>query len=68
MLKIAVLVWIVLGATLAGSLVTVVVTVPSLMDQARRLIPVAAGIGFVAAVPLAWAIAGRIVAATHPRG
>ena len=68
MLKIAVLVWIVLGATLAGSLVTVVVTVPSLMDQAMRLIPVAAGIGFVAAVPLAWAIAGRIVAATHPRG
>ena len=68
MLKIAVLVWIVLGETLAGSLVTVVVTVPSLMDQAMRLIPVAAGIGFVAAVPLAWAIAGRIVAATHPRG
>lgn len=67
MLKIAALVWIVLGATLAGSLVTVVVTVPSLYAQGMRLIPIVAGVGFVVAIPLAILIARRILSATAPR-
>jgi hypothetical protein len=67
MLKLAALVWIVLGTTLAGSLVTVIVTVPSLTAQAMKLIPVAAGAGFVLAIPLAVLIARRIYTTTAPR-
>lgn len=64
MLKIAALVWIVLGVTLAGSLVTVVVTVPSFFAEGMRLIPYAAAAGFLLAVPGAFMIARRILAVT----
>jgi hypothetical protein len=64
MLKIAALVWIVLGSTLAGVAVTAVIAVPSLYDQGMKLIPVAAGIGFAVAIPLAVIIAKRIMALT----
>lgn len=60
MFKIAVLVWIMLGTALAGSLVLVVVAVPSLAAEAARFIPYAAGAGFLAAVPLALLI-GRAI-------
>lgn len=64
MLKIATLVWIVLGTTLAGVAVTAVIAVPSLYDQGMKWIPIAAGIGFVVAIPLAAMIAKRILALT----
>ena len=53
MLRIAPLIWIVLGTTLAGSLMLVVVSVPSLASQDVRLIPYAVASGFLIAVPLA---------------
>ena len=37
MLKIAILIWIVLGATLAGSALTVVLATPALANQAMQL-------------------------------
>jgi hypothetical protein len=64
MLKIATLVWIVLGTTLAGIAVTAVIVVPSLYDQGMKWIPIAAGVGFLAAIPLAAMIAKRIMALT----
>lgn len=64
MLKLAALIWIVLGATLAGSFVTVIVTVPSLYADGMRLIPYAAGAGFLLAIPGAVMIAKRLLAAT----
>jgi len=64
MLKIATLVWIVLGTTLAGVAVTGVIVVPSLYDQGMKWIPVAAGIGFAVAIPFAAMIAKRIMALT----
>lgn len=67
MLKLAALVWIVLGTTIAGSLLTVIVTVPSLYAKGMTLIPVVAAVGFVVAVPLAILVAKRIYAATAPR-
>ena len=57
MLKIAILIWIVLGTTLAGSALTVVLATPALADQAMKLIPWAALAGAVLAMPLSWLIA-----------
>ncbi|WP_181702123.1 hypothetical protein [Chthonobacter albigriseus] len=62
MLKLAVLIWIVLGTTLAGSFVTVVLTVPALYAKAMENIPIAAGAGFVVAIPFAVVIAKKIMA------
>lgn len=67
MLKLAILVWIMLGTTLAGSFLTVVVTVPSLYAQGMKLIPFAAGTGFLVAIPFAVMIARKIYASTAPR-
>ena len=39
MLKIAIIIWIVLGATLAGCGLTIVLATPALADQAMKLIP-----------------------------
>lgn len=60
MLKIAIIIWIVLGATLAGSALTVVLATPALADQAMKLIPWAALAGFVLAMPISWLIASRL--------
>lgn len=67
MWKIATLVWIVLGTTLAGSALTIVVAMPSLASQSMKLIPIFALAGFAAAVPLAVWIAKKIEALTAPR-
>lgn len=67
MLKLAVLVWMVLGTTLAGALVVVIVSVPALSGQGMSLIPIAAAAGFVLAVPAAILIARKIDQATVRR-
>lgn len=67
MWKIATLVWIVLGTTLAGSALTVVVAMPSLASQSMKLIPIVSLAGFAVAIPLAIWIAKRIEALTAPR-
>ncbi|MFG1221421.1 hypothetical protein [Xanthobacter wiegelii] len=64
MLKIAILVWIVLGTTLAGVAVMTVLSIPSLSGQDMRLIPIAAGIGAAVAIPFALYIAKRIMTIT----
>lgn len=61
MLRLAVLMWALVGTTLAGIFVLVIVTVPSLYDQGMRLIPYAVGAGFLLGVPIAVLIARRIV-------
>lgn len=68
MLKIAILVWMVLGVTLAGSLIVAVVAVPGLQGQDMNLIPLVAAAGFVIAIPAALLIAKKINALTAPRG
>ena len=62
MFKVGILVWIVLATTLAGLAVTVVLVVPSLNAQAMKLIPIAALIGTVVAIPLSLMIAKRLTA------
>ncbi|RAI41121.1 hypothetical protein [Rhodoplanes roseus] len=67
MMKLAVLIWMMLGITLAGALVVVVVSIPSLYNQGMSLIPIVAAVGFVLAVPAAILIARKIDQATAKR-
>jgi hypothetical protein len=62
MFKVAAILWIILGATLAGIGLTIVVT-PSLVDHSMKLIPWAALAGFVIAMPLSWLLAAQIAGA-----
>jgi len=64
MFRIAALVHIVLMTVLMGALVIVITSVPSLYDQGMKLIPIAAAIGFVVALPFSAWIAKAILAQT----
>lgn len=67
MFKIALLVWVVLGVTVAGAALTLVLTVPSLQPNAMKLLPIFAGIGFVVAIPASFVVAKKILAQTGGR-
>ncbi len=60
MLRLAALIWIVLGTTLAGVALTIIVTNNTLLDQGMKLIPIMCGAAAVIAMPLAYLIAKRI--------
>ncbi|ABE41423.1 hypothetical protein [Rhodopseudomonas pseudopalustris] len=60
MFKIAVLLWIIGGATLAGMMVIAVLAVPSLSEQAMMWIPRAVAGGFVLAIPVSFLVARMI--------
>ena len=62
MLKLASMIFTILGTTLAGIAVLIVLTVPSLADQGMKLIPLAALIGAVVALPLSYWVAHAIMA------
>jgi competence protein ComGC len=64
MFRIAAVVWIMLAVTLAGISLLVIVTVPSLNQQAATLLPIACGAAAVVAMPLSYLVARRIAAAT----
>jgi hypothetical protein len=64
MFKIAIIVWMMAGTTLAGIAIMVVLTVPALAVHDMRYIPIAAIVGFVVAIPLAYLVARRITALT----
>jgi hypothetical protein len=66
-MKLAGLIWIILGTTLAGIALAVIVAVPELADQAARLIPIACGAAAALAIPLAVVISKRIQAQTRVR-
>ena len=60
MFKLALLIWVVLGTTLAGIAVLVVVSDSSLYAQGMKLVPIAAAVGFVVAIPLSFLIGKKI--------
>ena len=64
MIKIALLVWIVLGTVLAGTAMTVIVSTPGLMADAVRLIPLACGVAFLVGLPVAYIVARMIADAS----
>lgn len=65
MVKVALLLHLILATAIMGILVIVVVSVPVLADQAMKLIPVAAGIGFLVAIPASIWLSRRILAQTR---
>jgi NhaP-type Na+/H+ or K+/H+ antiporter len=64
MIKVALLVWIILGTVLAGTAMTVIVSTPALDADAMRLIPVACGVAFLVGLPIAYVIARMIADAS----
>lgn len=64
MFKIAIIVWMMAGTVLAGIAIMVVLNVPGLAVHAMQYIPIAAIVGFVIAIPVAYLVAKRIAALT----
>ncbi|MGA9766564.1 MAG: hypothetical protein WCD20_16940, partial [Rhodomicrobium sp.] len=60
MLKLALVIWLMLGTTLAGIAILVVVSDPSLLNQGMKMIPIAAIAGFIIALPLSFMVSKRI--------
>jgi hypothetical protein len=67
MLKIAVIIWMIGGTTLAGMAVMAVLVIPALAVHDMQYVPLAAIAGFVVAIPIAYLVAKRIATATAPR-
>jgi hypothetical protein len=64
MFKIAIIVWMMAATVLAGFAIIVVLTVPSLATRDMQYIPIAALVGAVIAIPVAYLVAKRIAALT----
>jgi len=60
MLKVAILIWVMLGTVLAGSAVIAVLTMQDLAASPMKAIPLAALAGFVVAMPLSYLVATKI--------
>lgn len=65
--KIAVLIWIVMGITIAGVFGTVILATPALSNEAAELLPWAALAGFIVAIPASVVIARKILAESGNR-
>ncbi|NLH83219.1 MAG: hypothetical protein GX458_20630 [Phyllobacteriaceae bacterium] len=64
MFKVALILWIVLGATLAGIALMLTLTIPALQADAMRLLPIFSLSGFVVAIPVSFVVAKKILAQT----
>ncbi|MCG6207261.1 hypothetical protein LPW26_21655 [Rhodopseudomonas sp. HC1] len=60
MFKVAMVLWIIGGATLTGMLLVAVLAVPSLAEHAMQWIPWAVAAGFVLAMPISYLVARQI--------
>lgn len=67
MFKIAIIVWMMAGTTLAGIAIMAVLTVPALAVHDMQYIPYAGIAGFVVAIPFAYVVGKKIAAATAAR-
>ncbi len=64
MFRLAALLWVIVGTTLAGIALVVVVATPSLSANGMMLIPIVCTAGFLVAMPVAYLIAKQIDAST----
>ncbi len=64
MWRLAILVWLIGGTTLAGIFMTVVLVVPSLAGQSMKLIPIAVALGALVGIPIAVVVAKAITGKT----
>lgn len=60
MWKLAVIIFVILGGTLAGIALLVVLATPALANQAWKLTPWAVAAGFVISIPFSWWVAAKI--------
>ena len=60
MIKIAIIVWMMLGTAFAGSAMVAVLSIEGLASQPMKFIPIAVLCGFVVAVPLSYLVARKI--------
>lgn len=58
--KLAVLIWVISGVVFAGAGLAVIVSVPSLYDNALKLIPVVAAAGFAVAAVVSMVVAKKL--------
>ena len=65
MWRLAILLWVILGTTLAGIGVMIVLATPSLAPQAMKLIPYVATIGAALAMPVS-VVAAKMIASRTP--
>ena len=65
MLKIAIIIWVMLGTVLAGTAVMTVLSVPGLAENPMKVIPLAALLGFLLAMPLSYIVANKIGRGGH---
>ena len=65
MFRIAALIWLMLGTTLAGLFVLAVLLVPAFTHSEMLLVPVAAIAGFCVGIPLSFMVANRIARPAH---
>lgn len=61
--KLALLIWVIAGVTVAGIGVLVVVATPQLAANSAQLIPLVSAVGFVLAFVASWIVAKQINAA-----
>ncbi len=64
MLKLTLLIWIIMGVTVAGIAIVPLLAMPSLADKAMTLIPLICGAAFLVALPVSYAVAKKIAAQT----
>ena len=67
MVRVAFVVWSLLGVVFAMASIIVIVVVPALAAHDSALIPWGVGLGFVLAVPAAWVVARRMAGADFIR-
>jgi hypothetical protein len=60
MLRLAALIWLMLGTALAGVALTVILTVPQLAAEAPKLIPIACIAAFAIAMLISMVVAKKI--------
>jgi hypothetical protein len=60
MIRIAIVVWMMLGTALAGSAMVAVLSIESLAGQPMKFIPIAVLCGFAVAMPLSYLVARKI--------
>lgn len=62
MIRLAALLWVIGGTTLAGVAILIVLMIPSMQDNAVHNVLIAALAGFAVGLPLAWVAAKSISA------
>ena len=60
MKAVAIILWIVIGTTLAGIGLTIVLALPVLAVHSMKYIPWASLAGFVLAIPISWIMARKL--------